>query len=358
MAKDLDRWWSAELPKVYGLRYTPLSGWHPATPEALPPACGSRVRYRDIEGNAFYCPLADYVAFDDEQLFPALQERFGDIALAVVLAHEMGHAIQARTRTAMATVYLELQADCFAGAWLRRVVDGRADGVTFRRSDLDEAISASLTFRDSPGTSARNPNAHGNGFDRTTALQTGFDGGLTTCKRFADSPPRVTASSFRTAAEAATGGDIALQDAVDLTRRSITRHFGSLVDPAALDGLDAGELTTAYQRTGDVGASMLIVLAAAAQAEVATRRSSGSSAGSAELRATCLAGTWLGAADRGELSTAEEPLSLSPGDLDEAVIATIDQPSSVAAFDRVRALRTGWAAPGGIRAGIAACSRR
>jgi predicted metalloprotease len=357
VARDLDRWWSTELPRVYGRRYVALRGWYPATPESLPPSCGAAIRYRDLVGNAFYCQSGDYITFDDAQLFPALHQRFGDVALAVVMAHEMAHAIQARTRTTLPTVYAELQADCFAGAWLRRAVDGQAADIAFALSDLDEAIAASLTFRDSPGISAVDPNAHGNGFDRTSALQTGFDEGNARCRTFATSPPRVTAKAFSTAAEAASGGDIALEDAVALTLDALGSYFGTLVDTNRLrSAVPTDALARTYRSIGDVGASMLVVERAADDVEAVTRVG-GRTTGSAELRSTCLAGSWLGAADRGELSTRNGPISLSPGDLDEAMLAMIDTPSSASAFDRIRALRTGWATTGGLAAGLQACAR-
>ena len=78
-----------------------------------------------MQGNAFYCSAGDFVAWDEQTLLPKLRDQFGDFAVALVLAHEWGHAIQARTDTRLnATVYLEMQADCFAGAWTRHIANG------------------------------------------------------------------------------------------------------------------------------------------------------------------------------------------------------------------------------------------
>ena len=73
----------------------------------------------------------------------------------------------------------------------------------------------------------------------------------------------------------------------------------------------------------------------------------------AELRATCLAGSWLGAAQRGEIGATDDPISLSPGDVDEALITVIRTGGSAKIFDRVRALRVGFQAT----TPIAGCAR-
>ena len=58
-----------------------------------------------------------------------LAEEFGPSILGVVLAHEFGHAIQARSRRCstegLPTITTEQQADCFAGAWVARAAARR-----------------------------------------------------------------------------------------------------------------------------------------------------------------------------------------------------------------------------------------
>ncbi len=70
-----------------------------------------------IAGNAFYCSTKDVVAWDAEELLPTLRKKYGDFVIPVVMAHEWGHAVQARSNFTARTVTKELQADCFAGAW-------------------------------------------------------------------------------------------------------------------------------------------------------------------------------------------------------------------------------------------------
>ena len=99
------------------------------------PGCGGerRTSYPEIEDNAFYCPDEDFIAFDDELLFPRLDDDFGRYTVAMVLAHEWGHAIQARLGSSLPGVITELQADCFAGSWMDRVRDGGAAGLQLTR---------------------------------------------------------------------------------------------------------------------------------------------------------------------------------------------------------------------------------
>ncbi len=393
-AADLDAFWAVELPKYYKIPYRPMRGYYAYDSVANPPDCGTPMRYTDIAGNAFYCRVADYIAFDNEQLFPDLYEGFGDISLGMVLAHELGHAVQTRTKTRLPSVYAELQADCFAGSWLRHVADGKSKFVKLDSGVIEDALSATLAFRDRPGIGAQEAGAHGNGFDRTGAVQIGYDEGTARCATFRTNPPPVTATSFQAASDAASGGDVSLDEAVRLTIASANRHFASVpgfmpitvvqrTDRATVAALgrecpntsavleqrvavcpDGGSgqplirvsenaLNDALTKVGDVGVSMILVLGWTTRVQQILGEPTRDSSVKAELRATCLAGTWLGAAQRGESGTAEDPISLSPGDVDEALITVIRTGGSATIFDRVRALRVGFQAT----SPVAGCAR-
>ena len=111
--KDIEEFWVTAMPEVYGKPFEGLAaGYHPYSPDVPPPACGnSPSSYKEMAGNAFYCPAGDFIAFDDYQLFPELNKEFGNFTLALVLAHEWGHGIQERAAITGPTVYLEQQAD-------------------------------------------------------------------------------------------------------------------------------------------------------------------------------------------------------------------------------------------------------
>jgi predicted metalloprotease len=136
---SLEQYWEDEFPSVYGDEFAPLeNGYQPKTADSPPWTCGGeKVTYQDLRGNAFYCGGSDddYIAYDAELLFPRLNERFGSIAPTIVLAHEMGHAVQARAGIQAPSVVIELQADCFAGAWTRYAQSSGSDPVTWQRAD-------------------------------------------------------------------------------------------------------------------------------------------------------------------------------------------------------------------------------
>ena len=167
---DIQSWWADQLPDVYGEDYEPIPAERvfAYSEDNPPPACGGRgtTPYEQVAGNAFYCSEGDFVAWDEQELFPRLEQKFGGFAIALVLAHEWGHAIQARTSSSLnATVYLETQADCFAGSWAQHV-EQDDPSLPIGDTDLDIALGGFLEFRDPPGVDPSVQGAHGNAFDR------------------------------------------------------------------------------------------------------------------------------------------------------------------------------------------------
>ena len=106
-----------------------------------------------------------------------------------MLAHEFGHAIQARTDDFdrnLPTIHTEQQADCFAGAWLprwrRRGVASRSATPTSDRPDRDD--HGARPHRDDPFEEG----GHGSAFDRIGAFQIGFTDGIARCADLTDDP--------------------------------------------------------------------------------------------------------------------------------------------------------------------------
>jgi hypothetical protein len=188
-----------------------VAGIQPKTKDSPPWTCnGERITYHDIRGNAFYCggKNDDYIAYDAAYLMPRLNKSFGALTPAVVLAHEFGHAVQHRAEVNAPSVVIELQADCFAGAWVAYAQTSASDPVTVDEAALDSSIRAIPLLRDQPGTAATNPKAHGLGFDRVNAFQTGYESGADRCATFPNGNVVVTELPFRTPAELQTGGDL------------------------------------------------------------------------------------------------------------------------------------------------------
>lgn len=193
---DIQTYWASAYPEVYGEEFVPLQGGiyagYPGR-QAPIPACtreGGNASYEDIQaGTAYYCPLGDYIAYDDDDSLPSLVESLGREAVAVALAHEFGHAVQARAdEFDQPVVLMEQQADCFAGAWVAHVAAGASDVIVFDDRGIRAGLVAMLSIADPIPTDGSSPlsneNAHGTGFDRVGAFQDGFLGGAMRCKSF------------------------------------------------------------------------------------------------------------------------------------------------------------------------------
>ena len=380
---DLADYWSEELPRLYRTEFTPIAGGLlPYGPDTAVPQCGPHpIVYEDIAGNALYCPDEDIIAWDRVNLIPDLDERFGPLTVGIVMAHEYAHAIQMRGDVQGDTVTLELQADCFAGAWVADVED-RLDVFATAGSSLDQAIGGFLELRDTVGIGATDPNAHGSGFDRVSAFQDGYDIGAEVCVEYEDDPPPVVAIPFTSLSDFEQGGNLPIPTLVPLLRSDLESFFGDLVtdgggewEPIAdLDGLDPARdvvacgnetlegadlelasfycvpdhtiyidevgLVPALDEIGDFafGGEIARQYAFAAQARLGILER----VADTELHADCLTGAYSAAEFFGEIP-GDQQLALSPGDLDEVIIAFLAFGSGDAtAFDRTAAFRTGF----------------
>jgi predicted metalloprotease len=383
---DVERYWTAAYPGLSGGKpFQPVSGgYHPYTEQDPPPRCGPE--QWQYQPNAFYCSAGDFIAWDAQTLIPQLAADYGSLLVAVVVAHEYGHAVQLRLGLAeQPTVVLEQQADCFAGSWIADITAGHSKAFAAARPEqLDSTLAGLLSLRDQPGVSAQAPQAHGNAFDRVRALQEGVEQGPARCASYrADNLP-VTEIPFSSADEAASGGDLPYGQAVtelagdaqEYWQRAYPQLAGGAAwkplkvvpyDPADAPGckdrqpsgtqaigaafycpsgdfvaFDNRELgPQLYEHIGDNAVGMLLgdLFARAAQA----RRGQSADGRAGQLTVDCLAGSWGNdLLHRG----AGDGLRLSPGDLDEAVAALLvfgraGGSGEASAFDRISAFRTG-----------------
>jgi predicted metalloprotease len=189
--EDIQAFWKDAFPAAYGAPFTPLSGGifaaYPSRTAPIP-GCGKpQSTYADVaEGTAFYCVDGDFIAYDDAKGLPDLVQQLGKEAVAVVLAHEFGHAIQSRAKEwDQPGVLKEQQADCFAGAWAAHVANGASSLVRFDDTDVRAGLVAMIQVADPvQGQGLDDPLAHGTGFDRVGAFQDGFQGGVARCTTF------------------------------------------------------------------------------------------------------------------------------------------------------------------------------
>ena len=168
---DIQAFWRDEFHAVYGGDYEDLAGgvWAARPDSTDLPGCGEPdTSYDYVAGNAYYCPIGDFVMYDDAGLFPQIYETYGPWVIATVLAHEWGHAIQRRAGVNETSIIMEQQADCFAGAWTRWIDEGNsANGLTLPPDALNDAMSGFIEFKDPAGlVSAGEEGAHGSAFDR------------------------------------------------------------------------------------------------------------------------------------------------------------------------------------------------
>jgi predicted metalloprotease len=397
--EEVSDYWRVTYPEVFGGEFQEVAGFYPYGPDTEPPPCGNPPpAYEEIADNAFYCDGDDIIAWDEARFIPEVNETFGGFTVAIVIAHEFGHAIQARAGAIDRTVDLELQADCFAGAWTAYVADG--DAATFEPDDvdLDLAVAGMTAIRDAPGTDPDEPFAHGSGFDRVTSFQDGYENGAEGCADYAD--PDVDRDTVETPfSENDDGlgveeGNMVLEDGADapdgvglLTRLEqdlnlfydeVFTELGHewvpvddlvLVDPAedsiecageTAEGdsleflavycpdenvvvLDGAGLISELYAIGDfaVGAEVARLWAQAAQVQLGVVGDD-----EAGLQADCLTGVWSISLNDPE-RTPDSSLSTSPGDLDEAIQGflayggVLDEEVGTV-FERTDALRTGY----------------
>jgi len=140
------------------------------------PSCSGQ--HVDGSGNAYYCRGEDYLAWD-WAWFGAYftDDRIGDTFVYFVIAHEWGHAIQARLDLSLVSVGAELQADCLAAAAL---VGSQRDGtLSFERGDRGEVFQSLAEIADE--VEWGNTRDHGAPDERIEAYQAGERGGVRAC---------------------------------------------------------------------------------------------------------------------------------------------------------------------------------
>lgn len=137
-----------------------------------PPMCGSEPL---PPNNAVYCPRADFLAWDVGLMSKGYED--GDAWPYMVIAHEWGHAIQARVGHSLTLTADELQADCLAGATLfGAALDG---DLRLEPGDQGElAIGLSRLGDETPWTRTED---HGDSFQRINAFDQGRLGGILPC---------------------------------------------------------------------------------------------------------------------------------------------------------------------------------
>ncbi|MDD0858131.1 neutral zinc metallopeptidase [Arthrobacter alpinus] len=204
-ANALNSFWPSYLNQ-YGVKYSV-----PKTvifTGSVDTACGAATS----AVGPFYCP-GDNKAYFDPDFFAQLETQFGSsggpLAQEYVVAHEFGHHVQDLAGTIgkaqqgpkgaqSASVRTELQADCYAGIWMRYASTKPAPGSSqpflkpLAQSDLNDALSAASSVGDDriqkAATGRTNPESwtHGSSEQRQKWLYKGYQSAdLAACDTFA-----------------------------------------------------------------------------------------------------------------------------------------------------------------------------
>lgn len=412
---DLNAYWGEKFEDVY-----PLEEWEPLTsdrviagrPGVPLPDCNIPMSYEEnLAGNAYFCPRADYIAYDDAGLFPRFFTTYGRFSVAMVMAHEFGHVLQERAGGALdeKVILQELQADCFAGAYTRYVHRGRSTLSPLQGGERDRALAAFLEMRDRVGGNPDAPDAHGSAFDRTGAFLDGFEHGPRPCVDYFVDPPLIVEVPFTSAEDQASGGTLPADKLLAVTTDLLNDFYSNVEgdleyvpldwddsfrffrgdDPTTylpcggaapteqdvrnqvywcLDGYIAWDYPfvndVLYTSLGDL--AVITVFSRAWATYVRRLRELGYDAGDPNhslFGPDCYTGGVIGALARGELESDEltgqdVSITLSPGDLDEVIQAFLVQIESLGGasdvditFLRLKAFRRGFFK------GVSACTR-
>jgi len=170
-AQDLDNFWGSAAQD-----YDSPRGVTPYTPnQRLRTACG-----RAVSNNAFYCPRSQSIYYDSRFLTRLLSG--GDFGPVAVLAHEWGHYMQHQLGLqGRYSVQVELQADCFAGAYARYLVEGQSQLLKLEEGDVEEGAQLIYQLGDPRGTPWNDPEAHGTPKQRYAAFMEGVENGAQEC---------------------------------------------------------------------------------------------------------------------------------------------------------------------------------
>ena len=195
---DVQATWDQQLPAQAGSQY------RHATLVLFRDATRSACGVGEAAMGPFYCP-GDNRVYIDLGFYQALHQRFGapgDFAQAYVLAHEIGHHLQfllgvesqvraeQRNRPDQAndlSVRMELQADCFAGAWGHSA----AQRGKLETGDIEEGLGAAAAVGDdriqemSTGRVSPENFTHGSAEQRASWFRRGLSSGrLADCDTF------------------------------------------------------------------------------------------------------------------------------------------------------------------------------
>lgn len=186
-----------------------VEGYRPPTPVIVDGSTQSACGTASNAVGPFYCP-SDEGIYIDPTFFQLLRQQFGasaqQLAQVYIVAHEWGHHIQYitgimgrypndGTGPGSNGVRIELQADCFAGAWVAAASEtydsnGQPYLIPPTEAELRDALDAAAAVGDDNiqqrSGSRVNPEAfsHGSSEQRQRWFTNGYQSGVAACDTF------------------------------------------------------------------------------------------------------------------------------------------------------------------------------
>jgi uncharacterized protein len=196
---SIQAYWKTALPQQFGQPYKVVETVY--FDSAVTTACGAA----DSGVGPFYCP-GDQQVYIDLTFYEVLAQQLGasgEFAQPYVLAHEYGHHVQTLLGTEQQvrrqqqrdpsnanqlSVLMELQADCYAGAWAKNATGttdagGQKIFTSITEADIQEGLDTAAAIGDDTiqqkSGGRVNPDAftHGSSEQRQKWFRTGYDTG-------------------------------------------------------------------------------------------------------------------------------------------------------------------------------------
>lgn len=169
VVSDLDSYWANQFAGL-GIAYA--SPNLQAIDSPVETACGVLDPW--LSPGAF-CAASDTIYYSTAW---APDSPEGEILWWTVLSHEWGHHVQSLTDTGVQTILAaELQADCFAGAYLQHA----RDSGLVNPDAVSEALSLTQSAGDVWFFLPEDAPEHGNKAERALAFMSGMNGGVAGC---------------------------------------------------------------------------------------------------------------------------------------------------------------------------------
>ncbi|ASW57840.1 neutral zinc metallopeptidase [Plantactinospora sp. KBS50] len=204
---SIQDYWQTAMPEAFGKKYQPV------TTRFFSGNVNTGCGQADSGVGPFYCP-ADQHVYIDLTFYDTLAQEFGvtgEFPQPYVLAHEYGHHVQDLLGTNAkaeqggqqgpnsGSVRLELQADCYAGAWAHHATEtktrsGKAIFKSIDQQDIQDAVDTAGAIGDDAiqrkSGQGNDPSSytHGTSAQRQKWFEQGYDSGdPKTCDTFSGS---------------------------------------------------------------------------------------------------------------------------------------------------------------------------